>query len=113
MIKAMTDRPFLSPVVAFTFVPVALTGVLLLFHLHLPGMMSIHKWIGLGFTLFCIFHIAVNWKILVKYLNRKGARSALVLAVVLTVVCGVFGLGDKDGRPGEHGGVASAYVKRK
>lgn len=113
MFKSLSERSFLSPVVGFTFLPVALTGVLLLFHAHIPGFMSIHKWVGLGFTIFCVFHAAVNWKIFTKYLSDKRARSAIALAVVLTVLCGAFGLGDDGRREAGRGGQGHGYAARK
>ncbi|SMF35361.1 DUF4405 domain-containing protein [Desulfovibrio gilichinskyi] len=91
MFKKLTDRSFLSPIVAFTFLPVAITGILLLLHLSFQGMKNIHEWLGLTFTTFCVFHIAVNWRIFSKYFSRKETRSALLLAVVLTCLCGVIG----------------------
>lgn len=99
MLKKVTERSFLSPVVAYTFIPVALSGVLLLFHLRVPGMKDIHEWVGLAFTIFCVFHIAVNWKPLVKYLPQRQARRALVLTLVLTLLCGALGVFKGDNGP--------------
>ncbi len=104
MFDKLTERSFLSPVVAFTFLPVAFTGILMLLHMHLPGMKNIHQWVGLVFTVFCIFHIVTNWKPFAKYLGKGGARTALVLALVLIIICGVFGFNGGEGGPGYHGG---------
>lgn len=91
MFKKLTDRSFLSPIVAFMFLPLALTGILLLLHFSFQGMKNIHEWLGLTFTIFCVFHLALNWRIFVKYFSRKETRSALLLAIVLTCLCGVIG----------------------
>ncbi len=96
MFDKLTDRSFLSPAVAFTFIPVALTGILLLFHIRFPGIKDIHDWMGLAFVIFCAFHIVVNWKPFTGYLKKTGTRHALVVAVALTVVCGIIGINDGD-----------------
>ncbi|WP_432734547.1 DUF4405 domain-containing protein [Maridesulfovibrio sp. FT414] len=103
MLGKITDRSFLSPVVAFTFVPVALTGILLLFHIRFPGIKDIHNWIGLAFVIFSSFHIAVNWKPLVGYLRKTTSKYALITAVALTVVCCIIGFNSDEARPGHHG----------
>ncbi len=114
MFKKLTDRSFLSPIVAFTFLPVAFTGILLLLHLRFQGLRNIHEWLGLTFTTFCVFHIAVNWRIFSKYFSRKGTRSALLLAIVLTCLCGVIGLntGHLERRDHRAANVSSAVVHK-
>ncbi|WP_320171690.1 DUF4405 domain-containing protein [Maridesulfovibrio sp.] len=111
MLEKIAERSFLSPVLAFTFVPVAFTGLLMLFHISIPGLKGIHNWLGLAFIIFSAFHIAVNWKALIKYCTGNDARAALALVVVLTFICCVFGAGQGDGGHRYHKGRASIAEK--
>ncbi|WP_320008093.1 DUF4405 domain-containing protein [Maridesulfovibrio sp.] len=96
MLDKMTDRSFLSPVVAFTFIPMTITGILMLFHVHFPGIKDIHEWIGLAFAIFSSFHIAINWKPFMGYLSKPLIRYALAIAVALIIVCCIIGATNYD-----------------
>jgi len=95
-------RSFISAATAFTFVPTMLTSILLLFHVRFPGVMDIHKWVGLAFILLCFCHIPINWSVLRKHLDGRAAMPALVLTSVLTIAMLTVGLINGDSRG--HGG---------
>jgi hypothetical protein len=46
IMKYNTLKTWLSPFVASLFAAVSLTGILMLFHLQVPGTHPIHKWGG-------------------------------------------------------------------
>jgi len=102
MLDKLSQRSFLSPALAFTFVPVALSGLLMLFHVRFDGLKNVHQWVGLAFTVFGAYHLAVNWKPFAKYLSNRDARIALALAAALTLGCAVLGQ-DGDGGWGHQG----------
>ncbi|WP_051249706.1 DUF4405 domain-containing protein [Maridesulfovibrio zosterae] len=104
MFEKIADRSFLSPAVAFTFIPVALSGLFLLFHVRFDGIKGIHQWLGLAFIIFCSFHIMVNWRCLLKYFSKREAHVALILTIVLTLTCAVLGGKNRNGSHQFHKG---------
>lgn len=88
MQKAAT-RSIVSPFVAVTYALVAFTGLLMLFHLTLPGMHSLHQWAGILFVIGSVIHLVLNWKAFKSYFkNRKALIGALagVLAVIFILL---------------------------
>jgi len=78
------NRAFISTATAFTFIPTAVTSLFLLFHVKFPGIMSIHKWVGLAFVVLCLLHVPINWAALRKHLSGRAAMASLALTAVLT-----------------------------
>jgi uncharacterized membrane protein YhdT len=97
------NRAFISTATAFTFVPTLLTSIMLLFHMKYPGVMDIHKWVGLAFIVLCMVHIPINWTVLRKHLSGRGTVPALVLTALLTVGMMVVGMTGDGGDRGHHG----------
>lgn len=79
------QRSWLSPLVAVTFFGVSVTGILMLFHLKLPGMVSIHEWGGLLFVLAGICHLLLNWQAFRSYFKSKDAMVGLLIGTVALV----------------------------
>ena len=109
MTSLKKNRAFISTATAFTFIPMMATSLFLLFHVKFPGIMDIHKWVGLAFVILCFCHIPINWTVLRKHLGKKAVVPALALTALLTFSMLLVGLtGDGDGR-GHHG---NDYVKQ-
>lgn len=86
MIAKSTHKSWISPLLAVTFIAVSLTGILMLFHIRLPGMHPIHKWGGLLFVAAGVVHLLLNWKVFASYF--KNSRS--VWAASLSVAALIF-----------------------
>lgn len=114
MAKLTSNRAFVSAATAFTFIPTMVTSLLLLFHLKFPGMMSIHKWVGLAFIILCCCHIPINWAVLRKHLGGRAALPALGLSVLLTFGMFLWGMagGDGDGQRHNNHYASQGYVKK-
>jgi len=108
MTELKKSRAFVSTATAFTFIPTMITSILLLFHLRFPGLMDIHKWVGLAFILLCFLHIPINWAVLRKHLSGKAAMPALALTILLTV--GMFAMGLAHGDTRHRDGDPAAYA---
>lgn len=86
-----SQKSWLSPFVAVTCFAVALTGILLLFHLKFPGVYPIHKWGGLIFIIGGLIHLLLNWRLFVSYFKKSkavwgaviGALAMLLIAVAV------------------------------
>jgi len=99
------QRTWLSPLTGIGFLVVGLTGVLMFFHLRLPGMTLLHELGGLLFVLVGAWHLKLNWRALLAYCGQGAGRVALLIGAVLTVLLLALGLAhDREhGQRGQHG----------
>ncbi len=100
----MLKKSWVGPLTVAGFGLVAVSGVLMLFHAHrtLPGLKSMHEWMGLLFTVAAALHLALNWRAFLGYF-RGGLHAWGIAAAVLVLGAGMMALGAAKG-PGPHGG---------
>lgn len=107
--KNNKHKIWLSPFVAVTFIAVAFSGILLLFHLKFAGMHQIHEWGGLLFLFAGGLHLILNWRVLRSYLVKPSALWGALAGVVTIVFAALFPFADhgrnfhNEGRLSGHG----------
>lgn len=82
------QKPWISPFVAVTYTAVAVSGLLMLFHIKFPGVLHLHQWGGVLFLIGGTIHMLINRRILLSYFkNTKAVYGTLVgiLTIVLLV----------------------------
>ena len=79
-----THRPWITPLVIGSFVLIAVTGVLMFFHLD-QGMNKLaHEWLSWLMLAGVGLHVLLNLPAFKRYLSQKTARMVIgVLALVL------------------------------
>ena len=87
--ETQTKRSWLSPFTAIAFVAVAITGLLMLFHVRVPGMTLLHELGGLLFVIVSVLHLRLNWRPLVACCRQRKGRVALCVGGA-TMVLFVF-----------------------
>jgi hypothetical protein len=92
------QRPTVTAVVTASFVVVALTGVLMLFHVENGMIKEFHEGISILFVLAAGVHLALNWGSFTSYL-RKPLTITLGIVVAVLIVLMFTG-----GQEGGHGG---------
>lgn len=83
-------KAWLSPLVAVLYSAVAMSGILMLFHLRGPGIRTLHEWGGILFLFVATIHLVFNWQIFISYMRRKSAVfgagcGILIVAAMLLV----------------------------
>jgi hypothetical protein len=101
--KMSTHRSWVSPLTAVAFCAVALTGVMMLFHVRNPYLKSLHEWMGLVMVLVGLVHLVINWKALASLFRRRAAYYALAAGVLLCVILSCFPGKDEHHGPGRDG----------
>ena len=66
------SRRMTSVVTGLTFLLVAITGLLLFFHIKSRAIIDLHEWVGIGFLVAAAFHLVLNWKAFVSYLRHRA-----------------------------------------
>jgi hypothetical protein len=100
-----SSRTWVSPIAATAFTALAVTGILMLFHVKQAGIENLHQWIGVVFCAAILLHMILNWKSLLSYFNKKLAIVATVATLLICIVLFVFH-GNKQhpgGGPGKEG----------
>ncbi len=104
-------KTWLTPFMAVTYIAVAATGVIMLFHAKMPGLYSLHKWGGLIFVIAGVTHLMLNWRIFASYFKKSHAVWGACLGVIAMLVVAIaFPSGERqhgynDGlRNGQHYG---------
>ncbi|WP_437940152.1 DUF4405 domain-containing protein [Sorangium sp. So ce341] len=79
------NRTFVTPFLAFIFVSVGFSGVLMFFHLADGFTEVLHEVLGLTFVLFAFLHVAINWKSMKSHFGKRNFFIAAAAVAVLSV----------------------------
>jgi hypothetical protein len=84
------NRNYITPFITLVFLVVAISGLLMLFHLFDGYTEVVHELLGAGFVIVAVFHILVNWKPLKIHFGKKvflpTAVAVLLIACTLIVL---------------------------
>lgn len=88
-------RDIATSFTATMFIVMAITGILMFFHILDRYTKNLHEILGLAFVVAVIFHVIFNWKGMKSYFTKKvfAVASILVLAVALGFIANT-----KDGK---------------
>ncbi|MGD9918790.1 MAG: DUF4405 domain-containing protein [Paenirhodobacter sp.] len=79
-------RSWATPLVIGSFLIMAVTGVLMFFHLDTATMKTIHEWAGLVMVAGAIAHVILNWRAFSLYFKRPLAAGIMALGAVVLAV---------------------------
>jgi thiosulfate reductase cytochrome b subunit len=100
MKNAILPKPAISAFVFGLFAAVSLTGLLMFFHVRLPGARPVHEWIGLLFVAAALVHLTLNLRQFAAYFKLWKAWVGLFAAAALVAS---FALAGPEGHGGPGG----------
>lgn len=80
------NKTWVSPLLAVFFGFLAISGLLMLFHLKIPGVHRLHELFGILFVIAAIFHLTLNWNVLTAYFRNNKAALSIGVAIVLAIL---------------------------
>ncbi len=80
------SRKFVTPFITIAFLIVALSGMLMLFHLLDGYTEVVHELLGLFFVIFSVFHIMLNWKALRMHFKKRIFIPATITVAAISVL---------------------------
>lgn len=80
------DRNYITPFISLVFLVVAISGLLMLFHLLDGYTEVVHEILGLFFIICAFFHILVNWKALRIHFKKRVFIPALLGVLTLSAI---------------------------
>jgi hypothetical protein len=89
----MKQKNFVSLMMAFGFLAIAVSGILMYFDLKPGPVKGIHVLFGLMLIGFAVFHILNNWGSLKLYMKDKGSGSIRKELVIGSLITGVVLVG--------------------
>ena len=81
--KPINTRPWSTPLIIGSSAVVAISGIMMFFHLGEGLVKSMHEWLGLLFIAAILLHILNHSSSLVRYFSQR--RALWVMAAVLTL----------------------------
>lgn len=93
MTNPSTIRNCLSPATALCFSLIALSGVLMFFHIRVPGIKVLHEILGLLFVVVGTWHVVLNWRAFCKCLGCRTAKVTLAVGLLLSIGLMTLGAG--------------------
>lgn len=98
-----SSRTWLGPLTGLSFAAIGITGILMFFHVRLPGMNMLHELAGLLFVVVGVWHVTLNWRPLRRYCCQRKGITALVVGALLMAVFAGLGFGHDKGHGGRPG----------
>lgn len=84
----MSLRSWATPVTIGAFVLIAVTGVLMFFHLNTGLNKTAHEWLGWFLVIGVLAHVVLNWRPFQSYFKRGMALG--IMGVFAAVLVGSF-----------------------
>ncbi|MDB5271896.1 MAG: uncharacterized protein JWO58_263 [Chitinophagaceae bacterium] len=78
-------REIVTPYLAFIFVIVCVSGIFMFFHLMDDYTNVVHEFLGLGFALFAVLHITINWKSIRNYFSKGMLALPAVVILIISI----------------------------
>ncbi len=91
-------RTWATPLVAGSFALMAVSGVMMFFHLNSDLSKGLHEWAGFVLVAGAVAHLVQNWRAFAGYLRRPVARAIMGLGVAVTLVS-LVPIGGQGGDP--------------
>jgi len=82
MTNRIMSRVWISPVTTATFIVVSISGLFLIFHIHVGNMMAMHEWMGYVFIAIGVVHLLLNWKPFASYFRARSASIAVMVCLL-------------------------------
>jgi hypothetical protein len=90
--KSPLLRRLTTPLITVTFLVVAVSGILMLFHIQDAVLRGPHEIFCILFVIASVTHVILNWKALVAHLRKRAfwICSAVTIAVAAVVLAGAM-----------------------
>jgi hypothetical protein len=99
MKTGIIQAAWLSPFLAVSFLMVATTGTVLLFHVRIFPVMVLHEFMSVVFCIAGLLHTWVNWKPLIGCFRQRKAVISLAVGIFVSLIFVLMALSHSS----EHG----------
>ena len=75
-------REIATSITTLTFLVIAVSGVMMFFHIFGMQVKALHNILGLVFVVAGVFHVIMNWKSMKNYFSKKVFISATIAITI-------------------------------
>ena len=111
--KSVLERSWISPFIAFSFLVISVTGILMLCHFKGHPISGLHQWMGVVFVVAGVLHLALNWKGFLSCFKNKQSLFAVVLLVALVLLFTIGGMSGPERGAGYGGQAGYSQTHRR
>ena len=79
-------RNIVTPYLAFLFIVVGVSGILMFFHVFDDYTAVVHELLGLAFVVFSVLHLIINWKSMKSHFKKRVFIASGVIVLIFSVV---------------------------
>lgn len=80
------SRSFITPLITIIFLIVALSGLLMFFHIFDGYTEVVHEILGLFFVVFSVLHVVLNWKALIIHFKKHFFILSTIVVAVISIL---------------------------
>jgi Na+/melibiose symporter-like transporter len=80
------SRSFITPLITIIFLVVALSGLLMFFHVFDGYTEVVHEILGLFFVVFSVLHVILNWKAFKIYFKKRVFILSTIVVAVISIL---------------------------
>jgi len=84
-IKQLSQKRFISIILAGVFLVVSITGILMFFMVKSSDMTQVHSWLGMGFVFVGIYHLIKNLSSFKSYMKYTSSVIILIFIVMSSI----------------------------
>ncbi len=95
---ALSLRKWATPLIVGSFLLMAVSGILMFFHIELGLLDPIHEWAGWVLLVAAVAHVVLNWRAFTTYLKRPLAKAIMGGCAVLLVAAMLVPVSDQQNK---------------
>lgn len=80
------SRSFITPLITIIFLVVALSGLLMFFHIFDGYTEVVHEILGVIFVVLLVLHVILNWKALKIYFKKRVFILSTIVVAVISIL---------------------------
>ena len=80
------SRSFITPLITIIFLVVALSGLLMFFHIFDGYTEVVHEILGVIFVVFSVLHVILNWKAFKIYFKKRVFILSTIVVAVISIL---------------------------
>ncbi len=106
-----TLRRWATPMTIGAFLLMAVTGIMMFFHIETGIIKVAHEWLSWAMVIAVALHVYLNWTSFSRYFSQKAGVAVIALFAIITVASMFISGGDeRRGPPGREGMMAVTQV---
>jgi uncharacterized membrane protein SirB2 len=93
------SRRIVTPVTGALSLVIVISGIMLFFHFEEGVVKGVHEWLGMGFAVVMLIHLALNWKAFKQHFKKPIAWAGTGIVTAISMVFLISSLTQPNASP--------------